>query len=209
MKKNENYKCLFLANPWLPSEKIWFKEWVSVEKLTEYIKNSYLSIDSMSMNCNKDTIIIPGVFEYIQKEIETINWSKVENNEILFQKQEVIPVILKWFGWVIYYIANMNQDALNNTLNEWNLWVYSKTNQKLQKKWATSWDYIKITRDSFLYWNTQDWNIIGQLNCFPVNSSVCHMKDPKTEAWYPTCFFRWIDEIIGEIKTKISIISTI
>lgn len=209
MKNIENYKCLFLANPWLPSEKIWFKDKVSIDKLSEYVKSSFLWINSIKMNCNKDSILIPGQFEYRQKGIEVINWSKVAEKESLFQEKNTIPVILKWFAWIIYYIANMNLDALDNSLNEWNLWVYSKTNQKLQQKWAISWDYIKVNSNSFLSWYTQDWNIVWQINCYPVKSSVCHIKNQKTNKWYPTCFFRWIDEVMKEIKTKISSISTI
>lgn len=200
----KDYKCLFLANPWLPSEKIWFKNWVSVGELTEYVKNSFLWIDFIKMNCNKDSILIPGQFEYWQKGIKTINWFKDVDKEVLFEKQDIIPVILKWFGWVIYYIVNMNIEALNNTMNEWNLWGYSKTNKNLQQKWATSWDYIKVKPETFLSWYTQDWDIIGQINCYPVNSSVCHIKDPEIGKWYPTCFFRWIEEVMKEINTKIS-----
>ena len=209
MENTENYKCLFLANPWLPSEKIWFKNWVSVDKLREYVKDSFLWINSIKMNCNKDTILIPGQFEYRQKGIEVINWSKDLKKESLFQEKEIIPIILKWFAWIIYYIANMNMEALDNSLNEWKLWVYSKTNKKLQQKWTTSWDYIKVRPETFLSWFTQDWDTIWQLNCYSVNNSVCHIKDQKTNKWYPTCFFRWIEEVMKEIKTKISSIPTI
>jgi phosphoribosyl-AMP cyclohydrolase len=209
MEKKKNYKCLFYTNPWLPSEKIWFKDWVSVDKLTEYVKDSFLCIDSIKMNCNKDTILIPGQFEYRQKWIEAINWSKITSKESLFQNEETIPVILKWFAWIIYYIANMNEEALDNTMNEWKLWGYSKTNQKLQQKWATSWDYIKVSPETFLYWSTQNWWIIWQLNCYPVNNSVCHTKNQATWKWYETCFFRWIEEVMREIKTKISSIPSI
>jgi hypothetical protein len=47
------------------------------------------------MNCNKDTVLIPGQFEYRQKGIEAINWSKITEKESLFQKNDIIPVILK------------------------------------------------------------------------------------------------------------------
>jgi hypothetical protein len=47
------------------------------------------------MNCNKDTILIPGQFEYRQKGIEVINWSKDLKKESLFQEKEIIPIILK------------------------------------------------------------------------------------------------------------------
>lgn len=203
MKEKENYKCLFFANAWLPSEQIWFKDNISFEKVTEYVKNNFIWLDSIKMNCNKDTLLIPGQFKYQQKSIEAINW-KNNTSEKLFKKQETIPVILKWFAWIIYYIANMNDKALENTKKEWNLWVYSNTNKKLQKKWSTSWDFVKVKIDSFLVWNTQDWNKIAQIKCFPVNNSICHLKDPKTQAWYPTCFFRWIEEIILEIKAKVN-----
>lgn len=208
METNKSYKCLFLANTWLPSEKIWFKDWVSIDKLKEYVKNSFLWINSIKMNCNKDTVLIPGQFEYWQKGIEVINWSKVDEKESLFQEKNTIPIILKWFAWIIYYIANMNKEALDNSLNEWKLWVYSKTNQKLQQKWATSWDFIKVNTETFLTWYTQDWDRIGQLTCYPIKSSVCHIKDQKTNKWYTTCFFRWIEEVMEEIKTKISSIPT-
>lgn len=209
MKTIENYKCLFLANTWYKSEQIWFKDDISVEQLTQYVKNSFLWIDSIKMNCNKDTILIPGQFEYRQKGIKAINWSDNENRESLFKKEEIIPVILKWFAWIIYYIANMNSEALERSLNDWKLWVYSKTNQKLQQKWATSWDFVKVNPDSFLSWYTQDWDVIWQVKCYPQNNSVCHIKDSKTDKWYPTCFFIWIEEVMKEIKAKISSIPSI
>lgn len=195
MKTDKIFKCLFLANAWIKGEQIWLKDNISLNDAIQYVRKSINNLSSIKINCNEDTLLIPWPFDR-QEGIIPINWEKADE-KIIFREKDIIPVLLRWFAWKIYYIANMNNEAFDNTMKEWSLWVYSKTNEKIQKKWATSWDFINVEKETFMFWWNQDGDIVWKVDCSPIKKSVCHIKNPKTGKWYETCFFRGIEEIIN------------
>ncbi|NUJ98071.1 hypothetical protein HGA92_04775 [Candidatus Gracilibacteria bacterium] len=198
MKTDKIFKCLFLANAGIKGEQIGLKDNISLNDAIQYVRKSINNLSSIKINCNEDTLLIPGPFDR-QEGIIPINWEKADE-KIIFREKDIIPVLLRGFAGKIYYIANMNNEAFDNTMKEGSLWVYSKTNEKIQKKGATSGDFINVEKETFMFGWNQDGDIVGKVDCSPIKKSVCHIKNPKTGKGYETCFFRGIEEIINGRK---------
>lgn len=189
------YKCLFVSWEW-KEQQIALEHLFAFETLLA-IESTNNWIDWVLTNCNKDTLLFPS----IPNSIHAIKWSKITDENDLFPDNETtISVILKSKEWVIYYVANMNLEAFRNSKRDSKLWVYSKTNKQLQQKWATSWDFINLDPNSFVKWVNSDKEVILMVNVEPINPSVCHVKNPETEKWYPTCFFRPAQEFLEKVN---------
>lgn len=152
-------------------------------------------VDKICGNCNRDSLLIRA--EKLPVELPKIEWEKVEElSEIFPNETATVWVILYSPEGKIYYVANMNQEAFENSKRDKELWVYSKTNAKLQKKWATSGDTIEVIPETFEQGVDSDGNRILRVQVEPTTDSVCHEKDPNTWRGYPTCYFRHINDII-------------
>lgn len=159
-----------------------------------FVKTIEEKVHEICGNCNRDSLLSHA--KKLPPELPKIEWEKVwELWEIFPDKTTTVGVILYSSKWKIYYVANMNQEAFENSKRDKELWVYSKTNAKLQKKWATSGDIIEVLPETFEQGVDSNGNRILRIQVEPTTDSVCHEKDPNTGVWYPTCYFRPVEEI--------------
>lgn len=193
--------CIVRGQEWLINiSRLWIED---PKDLQIALSLYWGKADSVLWNCNSDTLY------WITDKLgfQWIQWEKISNDDlkdIFPDDTTTVSVILQSENWeTIYYMANMNLEAFNNSSRDSRLWVYSKTNKQLQLKWATSWDYINLNPE-FKKWVDSNWSIILCVNVNPINPSVCHEKNPETWNWYPTCFFRAIEETVAKINKKLT-----
>lgn len=186
-----SFKCVFVSVK--NSGEIGYAQ-LSWEEVRDTIESFGDRVEAIRCNCNRDTLLFPNnSWKY------KIEWNAIWNIDDIFRTEgDTVSVILKWENGTIYYIANMNREAFKNSQRDNMLWVYSKTNKQLQKKWATSGDLIELDWNSFQQWVDKNGEVILIVNVRPTKNSVCHVKNPETNVWYPTCFFRNVSEMEGK-----------
>ncbi len=161
------------------------------------VKTTVEKVHKICGNCNKDSLLIRT--KKLSPELPKIEWKEVwELSEIFPNETATVGVILYSPEGEVYYVANMNSEAFENSKRDRELWVYSKTNARLQKKWATSGDIIILFPETFQRGVDSNENIIFRVQVQPTTNSVCHEKNPETGVWYPTCYFRSLEEIFWE-----------
>lgn len=133
----------------------------------------------------------------------------------------LVPVIIQDYEIKqVLMLGFMNQEALQKTLKDRQVWFFSRTKNRLWKKWETSWIFLNVIdikqdcdNDSLLIQVKPEWSTChtGSYSCFwekEIDITFLNklyqtiqdrLNNPKENSYTSNLIKKWNDKIIQKI----------